>query len=155
MAGVISLQAQQLFPTTDFARLDGSTISSTDLIGQGQPTVVTVWATWCRPCQMELDHFKGFHNRWTNELGAQVIAISVDQPHHVRRIQPMVRQKNWPYEIVVDAQRNLQSLLDFTNIPQLYVLDGEGRIVASYSGYENDRAAQVDEHLVRLANSRK
>ncbi|MEL7378300.1 MAG: TlpA disulfide reductase family protein, partial [Bacteroidota bacterium] len=125
-----------------------------ELIGQGQPTVLTVWATWCRPCQMELDHFKSYHDRWTNELGAQVVAISVDQPHQVRRIQPMARQKQWPYEILLDSNRNLQSLLGFTNIPQLYVINGEGQIVASYSGYDNKRANQVDRQLERLARSR-
>lgn len=152
--GTVLVYGQQAFPSTSFRTLDGQTVESSQLVGQGQPTVVTVWATWCAPCQMELNHFKSYYDRWTNELGAEVIAVSVDQPHHVRRISPMVRQKQWPYQIVVDSQRNLQQMLGFKNIPQLYVLDGSGKVVASYSGYKDGRAEEVDKELVKLVRSR-
>ncbi|MEM7573662.1 MAG: TlpA disulfide reductase family protein [Bacteroidota bacterium] len=145
-----ALTGQTSFPTIDVVQLDGSNVGLDELIGQGKPTVVALWATWCQPCLTELDHMKPYFDKWTGDYGADVLAISVDQGYQMRRIQPLVRRRNWPYSIVLDTQRELQSLLGINSIPQLYILDGEGRIVASFSGFENNRPQQVDEELVQL-----
>ena len=145
-----NLCGQTNFPSIDVLRLDGSSVALGDLVGQGKPTVVALWATWCQPCLAELDHMKAYFEKWTGEYEADFLAVSVDQRYQMRRIQPLLNRRFWPYTVVVDVNRQLQSLLDFDSIPQLFVLDGQGRIVATYSGFENNRPQQVDRELAQL-----
>lgn len=147
----VSVDAQKYFPTPDLITVDQQPASLGDYVGNGKPAVVAVWATWCNPCHMELDHMKSYLDKWENEYGVNVVAVSVDQLHMVRRITPLVQRKGWKYKILVDTEGKLQSTLGFRSIPQMYIIDGAGKIVKEFTGYENGREKDVDKVLARLA----
>ncbi len=46
--------AQQTLPSVDLKTLDGKSINTKDLSNEGKPFAVCFWATWCKPCLMEL-----------------------------------------------------------------------------------------------------
>lgn len=145
-----SANAQKAFPTPTLTDVSLQSVELSQFIGQGKPTVVAVWATWCQPCHMELDHMKSYLDKWQQEYGANVLAISVDKRHMVNRINPLVARKGWKYDILVDMEGKLQSALGFTSIPQMYILDGSGNIVREFTGYETGREAQVDAVVRKL-----
>lgn len=94
---------------------------------------------------------KSYLSKWESEYGAQVLAISVDKRHMVNRIKPLVSRKGWKYNILVDTDGKLQAKLGFRSIPQMYVLDGKGKIIESFTGYQNGREVQVERLIKRLA----
>ena len=145
------LRAQNTFPTPELVTIDQQPAALGDYVGNGKPAVIAVWATWCQPCHMELDHMKSYLDKWENEYGANVVAVSVDQRHMVRRIAPLVQRKGWQYDILVDTDGQLQSRLGFRSIPTMYIVDGNGKIVKTFTGYQSGREAQVDQLLSRLA----
>jgi thiol-disulfide isomerase/thioredoxin len=147
-----SLVAQKTFPTPDLVTVDQQPAALSEYVGNGKPTIIAVWATWCQPCHMELDHMKSYLDKWENEYGAQFLAISVDQRHMMNRIKPLASRKGWKYNVLVDTNGQLQSALGFRSIPQMYVLDGTGKIVEQFTGYENGREKQVDRLVKRLAS---
>jgi len=146
-----SLSAQKNFPTPTITDVSMQNVDLGDVIGQGKPTVIAVWATWCQPCHMELDHMKEYLGKWKEDYGANVLAISVDKRHMVNRITPLVQRKGWEYDILVDAEGKLQSALGFRSIPQMYILDGSGKIVKEFSGYQTGRETQVEAVIRKLA----
>ncbi|MEM1358301.1 MAG: TlpA disulfide reductase family protein [Bacteroidota bacterium] len=146
-----SVNAQKAFPTPTLADASLQSVELSQFVGQGKPTVVAVWATWCQPCHMELDHMKSYLDKWQQEYGANVLAISVDKRHMVNRITPLVKRKGWKYDILVDTDGKLQRALGFTSIPQMYILDGAGNIVREFTGYQNGRESQVDAVVSKLA----
>ena len=146
-----SVKAQKAFPTPTLADVSLQSVELSEFIGQGKPTVVAVWATWCYPCHMELDHMKSYLDKWEQEYGAKVLAISVDKRHMVNRINPLVKRKGWKYDILVDTEGKLQRALGFNSIPQMYILDGAGNIVREFTGYQNGRESQVDAVVAKLA----
>lgn len=145
------LRAQQTFPTPELMTVDRQPVTLANYIGKGKPTVISMWATWCGPCQVELDHMKPHLEKWEGEYGANFLAISVDQRHMINRITPMVRRKGWKYNVLVDPDGKLQSTLGFKSIPTMYVLDGTGKIVKTFRGYANGQEYQVDRLLRRLS----
>ena len=147
----LTLGAQASFPTPELTTVDRETVALSDYVGQGKPTVIAIWATWCQPCHMELDHMKAFLKKWEDDYGATVLAVSVDKPHMINRIKPLVKRKGWKYDILIDPQGQLQQTLGFRSIPQMYVLDGDGKIVRTFSGYANGREKEVDKVIRRLA----
>ena len=44
---------------------------------QGKFVVIDVWATWCQPCQVQLPHFDGLAEQYTNQNVA-FVALSID-----------------------------------------------------------------------------
>lgn len=147
----LSLGAQKDFPTPELVTIDREPVALSDYVGNGKPTVIAVWATWCQPCHMELDHMKSYLSKWEDEYGAQVLAISVDKRHMVNRIKPLVSRKGWKYNILVDTDGKLQAKLGFRSIPQMYVLDGDGKIVESFTGYQSGREIQVERLIKKMA----
>ncbi len=146
-----SLSAQKTFPTPELVTVDKQNAPLTDYIGKGKPTVIAIWATWCQPCHMELDEMKSHLDKWEKEYGATVLAISVDKRHMVNRIKPLVSRKGWAYDILVDTDGLLQAKLGFRSIPQMYVLDGTGKIVKTFTGYQYGREAEVEKLIKRMA----
>lgn len=142
----LSLSAQQ-FPDVQLKTLNRQAVALSDFVGQGKNTVVAVWATTCPNCIMELDHMTEYADKWATEYNAEIIAVSMDQYQRVRRVAPMVNGRNWPYTILIDNQRQLGQLLNFTTIPQLFVVNGQGEIVQQYSTYELGREKEVDRLL--------
>lgn len=147
----LSLGAQKNFPIPELHTLDQAAAPLSEYVGNGKPTVIALWATWCQPCHMELDGMKAHLKKWEDEYGAQVLAISVDQRHMVNRIKPLVSRKGWEYNILLDMNGQLQSVLGFRSIPQMYVLDGTGKIVESFTGFETGREAQVEKLIKKMA----
>ena len=148
----VSLIAQKAFPTPKLVDLERQTVDLGEVVGQGKPTVVAVWATWCQPCHMELDHMAKYREKWEEEYGVTFLAISVDKQHMVKRIQPLVDRKGWEYDILVDSNGQLQTRLGFRSIPQMYIIDGDGNIVKEFSGYTTGREHEVDRFLAKLAS---
>ncbi|MET1169080.1 MAG: redoxin domain-containing protein, partial [Flavobacteriales bacterium] len=48
-----TLVAQEI-PSTNLKTLDGQSINIQDAISDEGPTVISFWATWCKPCIKEL-----------------------------------------------------------------------------------------------------
>lgn len=148
------LQAQAAFPTPDLITVDQQPVALSNFVGNGKPAVIAVWATWCQPCHMELDHMKSYLSKWENEYGANVLAVSVDQRHMINRISPLVQRKGWKYKVLVDTDGKLQSTLGFQSIPTMYIVDGSGKIVKTFTGYKSGREAQVDQILSKMAKKK-
>jgi thiol-disulfide isomerase/thioredoxin len=147
----LTLVAQTAFPTPELINVQREPAALGEYVNNGKPTVVAIWATWCFPCHKELDEMKPYLNKWETEYGADFLAVSVDEPRYFRRIVPLVKRKGWAYKVLVDQRGQLQQRLGFASIPQLYILDHQGRIIKSFNGYQEGREKQVDRILQRLS----
>jgi thiol-disulfide isomerase/thioredoxin len=92
--------------------------------GRGLITVVAFSATWCAPCEKELDELRRFENP-----AARIVMLDVDQ------LSADERASFVP----------LKSLLG-PEVPRLYVVDAQGNIRFSMIGFEEDGffARQLD-----------
>lgn len=98
---------------------------------RGRVVLLTFWATWCAPCQVELPRF----SRWQSELGTrgfQVIAVSMDDD--VAPVLALTRRRQFNYPVLMgDAQ--LGSLYGgVLGLPVSFLIDRDGVIVAQFKG---------------------
>lgn len=142
--------AAQSFPDISVRTLDRENVQLSDYVGKGKTTIVAVWSTTCGNCIMELDHLKAYKNKWADEYQTEIIAVSMDQFQQIRKVKPMVTGRQWPYQVVIDEQRQLGQLLNFKTIPQLFVVNGEGKIIKQYSTYEPGREIEIDRVLAAM-----
>ena len=125
-------------------------MSTGDYIGNGNLTVVSFWASWCSPCKRELDAFADFTEDW-DELGVDVIAITIDNARGLAKVPGIVASKGWEYTILSDSKQDIQRALNFQTIPQTYLLDRQGNIIYTHNGFSPGDEYELDEHIQEAA----
>ena len=109
---------------------DGDTImlSST----RGKIVLLDFWASWCKPCRNENPNLVEAYNKY-HHLGFQIYQVSLDKTReawikgieqdHLERWIHVSDLKYWQSVVV--------PLFDLEHIPSNFLLDREGRIIAS------------------------
>ena len=147
----LAMQAQKALPSVEVKTLDGKAINIQDYANNGKVTVLSFWATWCSPCKKELDAIAELYPDWRDEHGIEMVAVTIDTRRALAKVKPMVQQKGWEYEILSDVNGDLKNALNFQTIPQTLVLDKDGNIVYTHSGYVPGDEYELEEKLLDLA----
>ncbi|HAN77208.1 MAG TPA: alkyl hydroperoxide reductase [Bacteroidales bacterium] len=63
--------------------------------------IVNFWATWCKPCVMELPYFEKIHREFANQK-VKVLLISLDFPDKIEtQLKPFLIRKQITAEVLV------------------------------------------------------
>jgi thiol-disulfide isomerase/thioredoxin len=103
---------------------------------RGKVVIVTFWASWCGPCRKELP-ILGKFQRIVGRDHLEVIAINVKEP--LRDYQTVVRMnKDIDLTWVHDATGVTSKYYGVTALPNMFVIDRDGRIAHVHRGYSED-----------------
>ncbi|MFA8298754.1 MAG: peroxiredoxin family protein [Hyphomicrobiales bacterium] len=148
-------QKETKLPSANIKTLDGTTINTRDLNNDGKPFVISFWATWCKPCKLELDNIAAVYPDWQEELGVKLYAVSIDDSRSMRRVAPTVSGKGWEYEVLLDSNMDFKRAMNVVNVPHTFVVDGKGNIVYQHSGYTVGDEDELFEILTKVAKGEK
>ena len=95
----LALAQEKSLPNIDVKTLQGKTINIQDLENDGNPMVISFWATWCKPCKKELNTIAEVYDDWQEETGVKLIAISIDDTRSMSKVAPYVNSSDWDYEV--------------------------------------------------------
>ena len=140
---VLTVQAQ--LPKVTLKDINGKAVSTDTLSNGGQPFIIDFFATWCKPCNRELDAISEVYEEWQQETGVKFIAVSIDQAQNINKVKPLVDNHGWDYEVLLDPNGDLKRAFGIQVIPYVLVVDGQGDIVdhrAALSGAD-DRHRRV------------
>ena len=139
-----STSAFAQLPSVMLKTLDGKTIDTSKLNNDGKPFIISFFATWRKPCNREL---KAIHEKeadWQDETGMKVIAISIDQAQNINKVKPLVDSEEWEYEVLLDPNSDFSRAMGVRMIPHVFIIDGDGKIAESRSGYTDGG----EDHLI-------
>ena len=142
--------AQESLPSISLKDLNGKTINTSNLAQDGKPTLICFWATWCSPCKKELNNYLDLYEEWQAETGVKIIAVSIDDQRSVMRVAPYVSSVMWPYEILLDSNKQFAQALGVNNVPHTFLVDGTGKIVWQHNNYADGDEEEVHEQLLKL-----
>lgn len=144
--------AQAQLPGVVLKDMGGKTVSTDTLNNQDKPFVIDFFATWCKPCNRELDAISEVYEDWQQETGMKIIAISIDQAHNINKVKPLVDSHGWDYEVLLDPNSDFRRALGIQMIPYVIVCDGQGKIVYRHQGYADGAESELIEEIRKLVN---
>ena len=130
--------------------VDGQTVQSSVIQNDGKPVIISFWATWCKPCNRELNTIKEVYEEWQEETGVKLVAISIDDARSASRVKPHVDGNDWPYEVYLDQNSDLKRAMGVVNVPHTFILNGEGDIVWQHTGYQDGGEEELIEKVREL-----
>lgn len=137
--------AKAKFPSVDVKTIDGKVFNTGDIANDGKPIIISLWATWCKSCILELMAINDVYEDWVDETGVKVYAISIDDSKTAARVAPFVNGKGWEFEILQDINSDLKRALNIVDIPYLCILNGNGEIVYKHTSYAPGSEEEVYE----------
>ncbi|MBK7409279.1 MAG: TlpA family protein disulfide reductase [Saprospirales bacterium] len=147
------LPAQNTLPSVEAKTLDGQTVNLLETYGgeNGKITIISFWATWCKPCQAELDAITDLYAEWQENYDVELVAISIDDQRAIAKVGPLVETKGWDYTILLGNENTMRNSFNFSSIPQTFVVDKTGHIAFIHNGYAPGDEEELDEQIQKIS----
>lgn len=121
-------------PSLEFSLpdLDGNSVSP---LSHGNVVVLAFWATWCKPCQLELAEMNEMYLR-LHPRGLELYAISVDGPDSTDDVESWAQAHHYAFPVLLDSGGRLFGRYNPSgSIPYLLVFDANGEHLETRRGY--------------------
>ena len=142
--------ASAQLPSVQLKDLNGKTVDTAQLSNDGNPFVISFFATWCKPCLRELRAINEHYVDWQDETGMKLIAISTDEAQNAQKVKPLVDGEGFEYEVLLDTNQDFQRALGVQMIPYVMIVDGDGNIVETRNGYTDGSEQHIIEKIREL-----
>ena len=147
-----SVSAQ--LPNVNVKDTKGKTVNVAKLNNNGKPFVISFFATWCKPCLRELHAIAELYPDWQEETGMKMYIVSIDDAQNTSKVKPFVDAEGWEYEVLLDANSDFFRAMGLQSVPHILVVDGNGKIAYTHSGYTDGSETQLID-IIRKLNSKK
>ncbi|MDE6130517.1 MAG: TlpA family protein disulfide reductase [Muribaculaceae bacterium] len=134
-------------PGVQLKAINGKTVDTATLSNDGNPFVISFFATWCKPCQRELKAIAEVYPDWQDETGMKLYAVSIDDAQDAPEVKALVASEGWEYEVLLDSNEDFKRAFGIQNIPHVLVFDGKGNMVMSHSGYTEGGENEIIEKI--------
>ena len=146
----ISFTASAQLPNVLLKDINGRAVRTDTLNNGGKPFIISFFATWCKPCNRELKAIQDVYEEWQEETGLRVVAISIDQAQNIQKVKPLVDGYGWEYEVLLDPNSDFLRAMNVKLIPHAFVIDGNGKVALSHSGYTEGGEIELYEKVKEL-----
>ena len=140
LVAAICVQAQELkmgdaMPKFELKSSVYGDVKPADL--KGKVVLVSLFATWCGPCQKELAEVQS--TLWPKyKDNKDFVMLVIGREHTDEQLQKYNERKKFTFPLYPDPKREVFSLFAEKSIPRAYLFDKEGKLVYSSVGYTEE-----------------
>jgi peroxiredoxin len=138
-------------PAPDFTLLDesGNNVRLSRL--RGQVVLLNFWATWCRPCEVEIPWFVALRRQYGGS-GLAVVGVAMDDDGW-ESVRPGIVARGIDYPVVTGNHAVAKDFGGVDALPTTFLIDRSGRIAAVHQGLVD--LARFDAELRDLLKERE
>ena len=141
-------------PQVTLKTMDGKAVRVDTLSNGGKPFIIDFFATWCKPCNRELDAISEVYADWQEETGVKIFAVSIDQGQNINKVKPLVDNHGWEYDVLLDPNGDLKRAFGIQMIPYVLIVDGQGTIVYRHAGYTDGEETELIEKVKEVVSGK-
>jgi thiol-disulfide isomerase/thioredoxin len=128
-AVLIPIAERRLVP--DFDATDMTGVHNPLRSYRGKVIVLTLWATWCKPCQEEIPTLNKINYEYDRHR-VQVLGVMADQQEQDRELVSIFARERQIRYLVLFPEPTLPEKLGIRLIPTTMVLDRNGRLAIAF-----------------------
>ena len=147
----ILFQGVAQLPNIKLKDVKGNSVDVSKISNNGNPIIISFWATWCKPCKAELNTIAEEYDDWVDETGVQLIAISIDDARSSTRVEPYINAQGWEYMVLLDPNGDYKRAMNVNNVPHTFLVNGSGKIVWDHNNYSPGDEEELYEELLKLS----
>jgi thiol-disulfide isomerase/thioredoxin len=141
-------KATKQIPDFELSDMSGRTWKLKEL--GGKTLLITLWATWCGPCQAELPHLEKLYEKVKDRKDIQILTLDLDEDLGV--VAPYLKEKGYTFP-VLPAFSTVVSLLDGFAIPQTWLVDSQGIWQSKQIGFSGGSDADFEAEMLQRLDS--
>ena len=103
---------------------------------RGHPLVLNFWASWCVPCKSEAPALEKDYVRYRDRVGF----IGIDYHDLPSDAHTFIDAHGLTFLMLADGSGDVTGSYGISQVPETYVLNREGKIVAHFAGPVTDPA---------------
>jgi thiol-disulfide isomerase/thioredoxin len=111
---------------------------------QGKVIWVDFWASWCTPCRRSFPWMNTMHRKYA-EQGLQIVAVNLDAER--KAADGFLAETPAEFSVRFDPEGKLAQQFAVQAMPSSYLLDADGKIIASHFGFKLADAAEYEEQI--------
>ncbi|MCI1648054.1 MAG: AhpC/TSA family protein [Bacteroides sp.] len=122
-----AVEIGQEVPMFSLTKTDGSKVNGLSYLKGKKYILLDFWASWCGPCRKEIPNLKKLYELYKDK-GFEIISVSIDRkvPDWEKALKE--EQLQWPN--FRDVDHSVADQFKIKAIPQIYLIDGQGKLVA-------------------------
>jgi cytochrome c biogenesis protein CcmG/thiol:disulfide interchange protein DsbE len=132
--------------------MEGNRVYVDSLLAEG-PLVLNFWATWCRPCRVEMPKLQTVALELADKA-VNFAAVSLDTRRNKARVDAYVEQNSVSLPVYRDPEGTLAKKFKVVAIPTTIVLNQAGEIVYSTRGYRPGDEILLKKEIESLIDKR-
>jgi thiol-disulfide isomerase/thioredoxin len=148
---VEKILGEKTLPSVTLSDMNGKQVDVASYGKSGKITVISFWATWCVPCKKELTNIAELYDEWKTKYNMQIVAVSIDDSRSATKVKPAVEGQRWEYDVLLDVNQDLKRQLNIQSVPFTLLIDANGKIVYTHSGYVDGDEYILEEEIQKLA----
>jgi cytochrome c biogenesis protein CcmG/thiol:disulfide interchange protein DsbE len=137
--GISSELLGEPVPRVQGETLDGQTFDIDSY--RGRWVVVNFFATWCTPCRIEHPELVAFEERHRASRDAQVVSVAFN--NEADDIREFFEQNGGTWPVIPEDTDRVALEFGVTGVPESYVVDPNGIVVAKFEGVTADGLDEV------------
>ncbi|WP_443939205.1 TlpA family protein disulfide reductase [Pedobacter sp. MW01-1-1] len=130
---------------------------------RGKVVIIDFWATWCVPCKASFPAMQSAVNKFSNDPNVAFLFLHTFEttPNPLKDASDYLKDKGYNFTLLMDhkdtsTKKNIVAgSFGVASIPTKLIIDGNGKIRFSTSGYYANDKAVVDEISTMIGLAKK
>ena len=128
----------------DFSILANDGMTYTRDYLKGNVVLLMFWATWCPYCRKAMPHMNEYADEYAN---APFTILGICGGKDVSAWHDYIQQHQLRWPQYLDSNLRMARLFDAHGVPNFFLIDKDGYIVAHWAGWDNSMADQVEKMI--------